>query len=322
MLKTYSVIVPIYNEEGNIATLHKEIVDVMEKLGEPFEILFINDGSTDGTRDILSTLSPLRIIDFRKNFGQTAALDAGFKHAKGRFFITLDGDGQNPPSEIPKLIWAMTDQHVDVISGWRKDRKDSLGKRLTSLGANGLRKIFVQDTIHDSGCTLKIYRAECFENVSLFGEMHRFIPAILSWEGFSIGEIPVVHRPRLHGTSKYGWKRIAKGFIDMIAIWFWRKYASRPLHLFGAFGILLIAGGVALTGVLLVQKFYYLIPLSQSNLPLVAMVLVVLGVQFFISGILADILIRMYYRDGRTPYAIRSISEQSSETNAYPTSQL
>jgi glycosyltransferase involved in cell wall biosynthesis len=311
MEPTYSVIVPVFNEEGNIRTLHAEIVAAMRALGEPFEVLFINDGSSDGTRQELDTLSPLVAIHFRKNFGQTAAMDAGFKQARGRYFITLDGDGQNPPSEIPKLVAAMKEQNVDIVSGWRAKRKDPLLKKFVSRGAYLLRSLLVKDGIHDSGCSLKMYKRECFKDVDLHGEMHRFIPAVLSWQGFTIGEVAVEHRPRLHGTSKYNWKRIVKGFIDMVAILFWRRYASRPLHLFGGLGLLLIAGGGALGVALGVMKFGFGQPLAESNLPLLAVLMIVLGAQFFVSGILADVIMRQYYRAGHTAYAIAEVTRRT-----------
>lgn len=304
----YSVVIPVFNEKENIRALHAELVVVMERFNEPYEIIVIDDGSTDGTVAVVKTLTPITLIELRKNFGQTAALDAGIKQATGEIIITLDGDGQNPPAEIPKLLAVLDAEDVDVVSGWRMKRKDPLLKRVISRGAHALRNIFVKDLIHDSGCSLKVYRRVCFTNVDLFGEMHRFVPAILRWSGFTISEVPVAHRPRLHGTTKYNWKRIFKGFLDMLAIWFWRKYATRPLHLFGGAGMILIMGGFALACILAVRKFAFHIPLAQSNLPLMAVLLVIVGVQLFVSGILADIAIRNYYRDKRMPYLIKRVT--------------
>lgn len=304
----YSVIVPIYNEKENVGPLHADIMHTMNAIGEPYEIIFIDDGSTDGTKEKLQQLSPITLIELRQNFGQTAAMDAGIKHAKGEIVITLDGDGQNPPSEIPKLLQKMKGEQLDVVSGWRKNRKDSFFKRFVSRGALALRSIFVKDNIHDSGCSLKVYKRECFEGVDLFGEMHRFIPAILGWSGFTIGEVEVEHKPRIHGHTKYTWKRVFKGFIDMIAILFWRKYAGRPLHLFGGLGLLLVSAGMLLALYLAVMKIVFYVPLASSNLPLLAVLAVILGVQFFVSGILADIAIRNYYKSDRMPYSIRKIT--------------
>ncbi|MBI2410433.1 MAG: glycosyltransferase family 2 protein [Candidatus Kerfeldbacteria bacterium] len=303
----YSVIIPVFNEEKNIPALHAEVITVMNNLGQPYEVIVVDDGSVDGTAGVLNTLSPLTVIRLRKNFGQTAALDAGIKHASGEIIITLDGDGQNPPSEIPKLLTVMEEKRVDVVSGWRQERHDPFMKRFVSRGAYGLRSIFVKDHIHDSGCSLKVYKKECFNEVDLFGEMHRFIPAVLAWSGFSIAEAPIAHRPRLHGKTKYNWKRVYKGFIDMLAIWFWRKYARRPLHLFGGLGLGLIVGAILLFIALFIKKFIFHHGLADSNIPLLAVLLTILGVQFFIFGLLADILIRIYYDGPRKPYAIKEI---------------
>ena len=179
----HSVIIPAYNEEDAVVPLYREIKVVMDRLGQPYEVIFVDDGSTDRTFERLSALSPIKIIRFRKNFGQTAALDAGFKHAQGKIFITLDGDGQNDPADIPRLLEKL-DEGYDVVSGWRKNRKDTFSKKFVSRGANVMRKFFVADHIRDSGCTLKVYRRECFDELDLFGEIHRFIPALVAWERF------------------------------------------------------------------------------------------------------------------------------------------
>lgn len=305
----YSIVVPIYNESGNVRELHERIVTVLTKLGEPFEIIFINDGSSDTTGELLKKLTPLTVITFRKNFGQTAALDAGIKQAKGSVIVTLDGDLQNPPEEIPKLISALNEQRVDVISGWRKERKDTTGKKFVSRGANALRKLFIDDGIHDSGCTLKAYRAECFDQLDLHGEHHRFIPGLLCWQGFSVGEITVAHHARTSGRSKYGSKRIVKGFIDMLGIWFWRKYSTRPLHLFGGVGLIASGLGTLLLLLLAIARLGFNYSLSTSIWPTISVLLILVGIQLFISGLLAEILIRTYYRDQRRPYSIGSIEQ-------------
>lgn len=306
----YSIIVPVFNEEDNVAPLHAEIVETMEKLEGGYEVIFIDDGSSDKTVENLHNLSPIVVVELRKNFGQTAAMDAGIKTAQGELLITLDGDGQNPPAEIPKLLKVMDEGGYDVVSGWRQKRKDPFFKRFVSRGANMLRSVFVKDQIQDSGCSLKVYKRECFEGVDLFGEMHRFIPAILNWSGFKIGEAAVEHRPRMHGSTKYNWRRVVKGFIDMLAVWFWRKFSGRPLHLFGGLGLFLILAGGALGFCLLVAKVFFAVPLGDSNLPLLAVLAVILGVQFFVSGILADIAIRNYYGGKKMPYAIKKTTVQ------------
>lgn len=306
----YSIVVPIFNESGNVDELHRRLVIVCNELEDDYEIIFVDDGSTDATAKKLRSLSPLTVITFRKNFGQTAALDAGIKQARGQYIITLDGDLQNPPEEIPKLIAAMKTQNVDVISGWRKQRQDVASKRFVSRGANMLRKMFINDGIHDSGCTLKAYRKECFDNIDLFGEAHRFIPGILRWQGFSIGETEVEHQSRSSGASKYNSKRIIKGFVDMIGVWFWRKYSSRPLHLFGGAGLLMTFIGFIGLSILALLRLVFSYPLSSSIWPLIAILFILVGIQLFISGLLADILIKNYYQNGRTAYTIKNTSAQ------------
>ena len=181
--------------------------------------------------------SPLTYIQFRKNYGQTAALDCGFKAASKELIAAMDGDGQNDPADIPMMISYLMENDLDVVSGWRRSRQDTFGKRFVSRGANMLRHLIVHDGINDSGCTLKIYRRECFENLTLYGEQHRFIPALLKIRGFRIGEVEVNHRPRMAGKSKYSFVRVFKGFLDMLSVWFWTKYSSRPLHLLGGMSL-------------------------------------------------------------------------------------
>lgn len=307
---TYSVIVPVYNEEGNVISLYNDIVSAMEAIGKTFEILFIDDGSSDGTYKKLKGLKNTRLIRFRKNFGQTAALDAGFKNAKGDFFITMDGDGQNPPSEISKLIAEMDRGDYDLVSGWREKRKDTFMKRFVSRGAYRLRSVIVKDHIKDSGCSLKIYRRECFDDLDLFGEMHRFIPALLYWKGFTIGEVSVAHKPRTSGVTKYNWKRTLKGFIDMLSVWFWRKFSRRPLHLFGGFGILILNIGLLLLALLVALRFFAGYSLSDKIWPLIAVLLILVGFQSFATGILADIMTKNHYGSSEKPYSIKEIIEQ------------
>ncbi|HDQ41346.1 MAG TPA: glycosyltransferase [Desulfonatronum sp.] len=239
-----SVIIPLYNEEGNVAELHREIREVCEANNYTYEIIMVDDGSTDHTLQRVLELSPVKIIRFRRNFGQTAAFDAGIKQARHEYIVTMDGDRQNDPGDIPKLIAHLEKHELDVVSGWRKKRRDDFSKRFFSRGAKMLRDVLVKDRIHDSGCALKVYRRGCFENINLFGEMHRFIPALLQIKGFTVGEVEVNHRPRVAGVSKYNWKRAMKGFVDMISVWFWNKYAVRPLHLLGGAGMVLLGVGV------------------------------------------------------------------------------
>jgi len=302
-----SVVVPLYNEEGNARELHQRILSACQGLGKSFEIIFIDDGSSDKTAEICKTLSPLKFIRFRKNFGQTAAFDAGIKEAKGDIITTMDGDLQNDPADINLLLGEMQ-KGYDVVSGWRWQRKDTFMKKFFSRGANLLRKIFMEDKIHDSGCSLKAYKRECFHDVDLFGEMHRFIPAILELQGYKVGEVKVSHHPRIHGETKYNWKRAIKGFVDMISVWFWRKYANRPLHLFGGTGIVFSLIGAALLIWMAVEKIAFSRAISDRIWPTIGVFFILAGIQLFVSGLLADILIKNYYKNRHSMnYSIKEI---------------
>ncbi|MEK7494757.1 MAG: glycosyltransferase family 2 protein [Patescibacteria group bacterium] len=305
-----SIIVPLYNEEGNVRELHRKIHEALEKVGKSYEIIFIDDGSKDKTLEEAKGLSPLRLIVFRKNFGQTAAFDAGIKAARGEIVITMDGDLQNDPADIPLLLTEM-DKGYDVVSGWRHKRQDPWSKKIPSRIANFLRKMLIHDNIHDSGCSLKAYRRECFQDVDLFGEMHRFIPAILQLDGFRVSEVKVSHYPRIHGVTKYNWKRGIKGFVDMISIWFWRKYSYRPIHLFGGGGVLLSVIGSGLLGWMAVEKIFFGAALTQRIWPMMGVFFILMGVQLFVAGLLADIMVRNYYHSrNRMNYTVREVKEQ------------
>lgn len=288
----FSIVVPVFNEEENVARLHQEIIEVMETMGKPFEIIFVDDGSTDNTFSILKKLSPIVIVRLRTNWGQSAALDAGIKKAQGRIIFTLDGDGQNDPADFPKLLEKLK-QGYDVVCGWRYKRKDPFLKNLVSKGAAFLRGILVKDGVHDAGCTLRVYKKECFDDLDLYGEFHRMIPALIRWRGFKITEIKVNHRPRRYGESKYNWKRTIKGFLDMVYIWFWRKYSARPLHLFGGIGIFLSISGGLLLVFLAFLKIFYRYQLSDKIWPLVGFFSLVLGVQLLLTGLLAANLVEI-----------------------------
>lgn len=319
-----SVVVPLYNEEENAKELHRKIIEAMKSLspalsqgpaspsqggerGFRYEIIFIDDGSTDKTAEECEGLSPLKLVKFRKNFGQTAAFDAGIKNSSGEIIVTMDGDLQNDPADIKLLLEEMK-RGYDVVSGWRWQRKDSLMKKIFSRVANLLRKFLVHDKIHDSGCSLKAYRRECFENVDLFGEMHRFIPAVLELQGFKVGEVKVSHRPRVHGKTKYNWRRSIKGLVDMMSIWFWRKYATRPLHLFGGGGIFFSFLGFAILVWMAIEKIFFGASLSEKIWPMVGIFLMIVGLQLFVSGLLADISIKNYYKNrNHMNYSIKEI---------------
>lgn len=313
MLKV-SVIVPVYNEEGNVAELHREIKQVCKINNYTYEIIFINDGSTDKTDEVCRSLRPLKYINLRKNFGQTAAMDAGIKAARYDYIVTMDGDRQNDPADIPAMIEYAEENNLDVVSGWRKNRKDTFLKRFVSRGANLLRYLLVHDGIHDSGCSLKVYRRECFQNMSLYGEQHRFIPALLKIKGFTVGEVIVNHRPRTSGRTKYNWHRTVKGFVDMISVWFWNKYASRPLHLLGGVGIIFIVLGTG-CGIWSVVLFCLHYKMSNNMIPpILTVFFMIMGVLMFVFGLMSEILMRIYFGASvDVPYSIKEVVDNSGE---------
>ncbi|MDZ4748506.1 MAG: glycosyltransferase family 2 protein [Saprospiraceae bacterium] len=306
-MQSVSIIVPVYNEVDNIQKLHEEILMVARTLGVDFEIIMVDDGSTDGTYKLLKSLSPVMVIRMRTNFGQTSALDAGIKAARYPYIITMDGDLQNDPADIPAMIHHLEENEFDVVSGWRKNRKDSISKKMVSRVANLLRSLLVEDGIHDSGCTLKIYRNECFENVSLYGEMHRFIPALLKMRGFQIGELAVNHRLRVAGKSKYNMKRTMKGFADMIIIWYWNRYAVRPFHFLGTAGLLIIVFSF-FSALMSLKEFFRGQDMSETFWPMFTLLTFLIGVQFLILGFISDMLMKTYYgQTGQSAYTIRDV---------------
>ena len=314
-----SIAVPVYNEEGNIAPLHKEIKDVCEANNYTYEIIFVDDGSTDKTEEIARGLRPLKYVKLRRNFGQTATMDAGIRLAKYDYIITMDGDRQNDPADIPNLIDHAIKHDLDIVSGWRKTRKDSAAKKIFSRCANLLRGIIVKDGIHDSGCSLKLYKKECFDEIILYGEMHRFIPALCIIKGFTVGEIVVNHRPRVAGVTKYNYKRAFKGFIDMISLWFWGKFASRPLHLFGFLGILALVLAFA-AGITSIVIFALQGRINNTAWPILTTVFLIAGLQMFTFGLLSDMMSKIYRETTKDKsYVIKEIVENGEtvdeETN-------
>ncbi|MDD3140280.1 MAG: glycosyltransferase family 2 protein [Lachnospiraceae bacterium] len=312
-----SVVVPVYNEEGNVKELYQEIKNVCEENNYQYEIIFINDGSSDNTDAICKSLYPLKYIRMRKNFGQTAAMDAGIKASQYDYIVTMDGDRQNDPKDIPHMLKYLKEHDLDVVSGWRKNRKDSFMKRFVSRGANFLRHFLCHDGIHDSGCSLKIYRKECFKGLTLYGEQHRFIPAILKIKGFSIGEVVVNHRARVSGKTKYNWKRTVKGFVDMISVWFWNKYASRPLHLMGGIGMLSILIGFA-CGIWSIVIFCLGYKMSNNIIPpILTVFFMIMGMLMFVFGLMSEILMKIYYGvHAGTSYSIKeNLDLKENESN-------
>jgi len=306
-MQAVSFIIPVYNEVENIGKLHEEIVAVANKLGAGYEIIMVDDGSSDGTYKKLKSLKPVTVIRMRTNFGQTSALDAGIKAANNPFIVTMDGDLQNDPADVMAMIQYLEENELDVVSGWRKNRKDSIGKKFVSRVANVLRSFLVEDGIHDSGCTLKVYRKECFENVTLYGEMHRFIPALLKMRGFHVGELAVNHRARTAGKSKYNMKRTLKGFADMLIIWYWNRYAVRPFHFLGTLGILIVMFSF-FSGLMALKEFFRGQDMSETFWPMFTLLSFLIGIQFLILGFISDMLMKTYYgQTGQTAYTIRDV---------------
>ncbi len=312
-MKKISIVIPVFNEAETIEQVHAEIRSVCEQNGYQYEIIIVDDGSTDETRDIATRLYPVKYIQLRKNFGQTAALDAGFTHARYGYIVPIDGDGQNDPADIPAMIDFLEKNNLDVVSGWRKVRKDPLPKRIVSKAAHFLRRFFLHDGIHDSGCTLKVYKRECFDHVTLFGEMHRFIPALLRVKGFKVGEIAVHHRFRLEGRTHYDWKRTIKGFLDILSVWFWNKFAVRPLHLLGTIGMLFSMAGLV-AGFICIYIFFKGQDLSNTVYPVLSAFLLIMGIQLFVMGLMADILSKTYYETTKdVSYTISRIFENTGD---------
>ena len=302
-----SIVVPTYNEEKNVSILYENLMDVLER---NYEIIFVDDGSTDNTFNELQKLheknKKVKIIKFRKNFGQSATLKAGFDYSKGDIIITMDADLQNDPHDIPQLLEKIKD--YDCISGWRCDRKDSVFKKIPSKISNWLHRKLTGVDIHDSGCTLKAYKKEAIKNLELYGETHRYIPAMLSWQGYKIGEVKVTHHKRKYGKTKYNYTRFPKGLLDLLFISFWKKYQSRPLHLMGGFGIISFIAGFFISLYLTVLKLFFNVSLSNRPLLLLGVLLMIIGVQFIVFGFLAEISIRTYFTNKKT-YTIEKVIE-------------
>jgi glycosyltransferase involved in cell wall biosynthesis len=293
-----SIIIPTYNEEANVIPLTDELSSVLSRMGLEYEIIFVDDGSRDKTYQRLQLLHTrdcrVKIIKFRRNFGQSAAMAAGFDYALGDVIITLDADLQNDPADIPDLLKEL-DKGYDVVCGWRYNRKDTVPKKLFSKISNWLRRRFTSEPIHDSGCSLRAYKKECFHDLELYGEMHRYIPAILSWKGYRIGEIKAMHRPRAKGQTKYNWKRLPRGFLDLLIVTFWQRYAMRPIHIFGGIGLLLSLAGIGLGIYLSFEKLIGGQGIGDRPILLLAVLMLIVGIQFIVFGVLADIMIRIYY---------------------------
>ena len=310
-----SVVIPIKNEAQSLDDLHREITATLEPWGRPYEVIVIDDGSTDDSFRILSRIQAAdprwRIIRFRRNFGQTAAFSAGFAHARGRYIATSDGDLQNDPRDIPSMVARLEADDLDIVCGWRKDRQDAFVSRLLpSMMANRLISWATGVRLHDYGCSLKIFRAEVVKPLKLYGEMHRFIPAIASEQGVSIAEVVVNHRARRHGVSKYGISRTIRVILDLLTVKFLLSYSTRPVQIFGLVGLTMAIPGVLILGYLGFVKLVEEQSIGNRPLLLFGILLVFTGVQLLTLGLLAELQARTYHESQDKPtYVIREVRE-------------
>lgn len=306
----YSIVVPAHNEALTVRPLYEAVRSVLEALGK-WELILVDDGSTDDTyqemRKIREGDSRVKLIQFRRRFGQTAAWSAGFDYARGDYVIVMDADMQNDPRDIPAMLDKMRTEGWDVISGWRRDRQDNGVLKLGSKVGNAVHRWVTGEKIHDHGCSLKIYRKEALADLELYGEMHRYITALLSWKGFRVGEAVVRHHSRKHGKTKYSVKKKLKGFLDLVIVKFWIQYSARPMHFFGSIGAVFVATGLVLGGTLGILWLFRIIGLANRSTPLLAVMMVLLGVQFFLTGVLADVVAHTYYAQKKA-YSIKGTS--------------
>jgi glycosyltransferase involved in cell wall biosynthesis len=305
-----SVVVPVYNEEESIPHLYRRLTVELESLGLPYEIIAVDDGSRDRSFDLLRDLARrdrrLRVVRFRRNFGQTAAFSAGFDRARGDVVVTIDADLQNDPADIAALLTKI-EEGYDVVSGWRERRHDPfLNRRLPSMIANRLISWATGVHLHDYGCSLKAYRRDVVRGIRLYGELHRFIPAIASWQGVAVTELPVHHAPRRFGTSKYGINRTLRVLLDLVTVRFLLSYGTRPMQIFGLLGILAGGAGLAIGAYLTWIKLAYGVAIADRPLLLLAVLLIVLGVQFISLGLIGELVVRTYYEtQAKSIYVVR-----------------
>jgi glycosyltransferase involved in cell wall biosynthesis len=311
-----SIVLPVFDEAGALAGLHAQLSSVLASLGKSYEIVAVDDGSRDESLAVLKQLAQadphLVIISLRRNFGQTAAFAAGFDHARGEVVITSDADGQNDPADIPKLL-AKLDEGYDIVSGWRQNRKEPFFmRRLPSIFANWLISRGTDVRLHDYGCSLKAYRSEIIKNIHLYGELHRFIPALASWMGVRIAEVKVNDRARQYGQSKYGIGRTTRVLFDLLTVGFLLSYSARPMQLFGLLGLASFGAGTLIGVYLTVLKLFYRVSLSNRPLLWLAVLLIVIGVQFVSMGLMAELVARTYHETQNKPiYAVREIVSPS-----------
>jgi len=308
---TISIVIPLYNEEENVRELHSRLKPVMDSIGDEYEIIYIDDGSTDKTLSLLQEIQAADntaiILSLRRNFGQTAAFAAGFDYSRGDIIVTMDGDLQNDPNDIPKLLELMKEN--DLVSGWRKKRKDPFfSRRLPSILANSLISKVTGVNLHDYGCSLKAYRRDVIKNLKLYGEMHRFIPAVASWYGVRIAEVETTHHPRLRGKSKYGISRTMKVVLDLITVKFLQSFSTKPLQFFGPIGLLSGALGFFISLYLSIDKILSGKDIGGRPLLLLGALLIIVGIQFIGMGLLGEMMVRVYHETQKKPiYVIKKV---------------
>jgi len=305
-----SIVIPVYNEQDNVFPLHERLSAALQSTGEDYEVIIVNDGSSDLTeanlKSIATTDPRFKIVNFRRNFGQTAAMMAGIDFASGDIIVGLDGDLQNDPADIPKLLDKLAEGY-DVVSGWRVDRKDAALKRtLPSRMANWLISKISGIHLHDYGCSLKAYKTDVVKGVKLYGEMHRFIPIYASWQGGKVTEIAVNHHPRIHGSSKYGLERIIKVLLDLMVVKFLASYANKPIYVFGGFGLLSVAFALVAGLWALYLKLFEDMSFISTPLPLLVVLAFITGVISILMGLIAEIIMRTYYESqGKQVYLVK-----------------
>lgn len=315
-----SIVVPLFNEEENISELYSGLTEVMLRTGKNYEIIFVDDGSSDESFGLLKTIQyediRVWVIQLRRNFGQAAAFSAGFDIAHGEIIVTMDGDLQNDPRDIPLLLGKLS-EGFDIVSGWRVNRKDLyFTRRLPSMAANALISNVTGIKLHDYGCSLKAYRQEVVKNIKLYGELHRFIPAIASWMGIKVAEIPVNHFPRKYGRSNYGLGRTLKVFLDLITVKFLLNYATRPLQIFGMAGMVSFVAGMGLSIYLTILRLFFNQPLSNRPILLLAILLIMMGVQLIVMGLLGELMVRTYHESqGKSIYVVREVLHSPKPEN-------
>jgi glycosyltransferase involved in cell wall biosynthesis len=325
MKEKVSIIVPIYNERKNLEPFVVSLTQALDPTGEDYEVVLVDDGSTDGSDAYLETLPAkdprFKVIQFRRNFGQTAAMAAGFDYASGSILIPTDADMQNDPLDIPAILDKLREGY-DVVSCWRQNRQDTwLTRKLPSMLANLLISYIGGVRLHDYGCTLKGYRREVVQHIRLYGEMHRFIPIYASWAGAKVTEIPVRHHRRLSGSSKYGLNRTFKVILDLVTVKMLGSYSTKPMYFFGGVGLMACTGGFLFALLTLFDKYHNGVKAHNNPFLLLAVLLFIVGVQFILMGLVAELVIRTYFESqGKTPYIIRKISNGAVDAAVKPLS--